>query len=495
MHNTNDLFCNDLPTKPRPEIGTVLVTGATGYIGGRLVPELLARGYRVRVVMRESSPEYKNRWPGAEVVVADALKPGRVGAALEGIHTAYYLIHSMLLGEKQLEAADVQAAINFRKAAEEKQVQEIIYLGGLGDLQASLSGHLRTRTHVADELKRGKVPTTILRAAIIIGSGSASYEIIENLIRNSLILPAPPWLSTRCQPIAIRDVIKYLVGVLEMPEASGGIFDIGGTDVLTYKEMLVTMAEILGKKRWFVPVPMVSIRVYAYMASLITPVPMQICQCLLECTRNEVVCLNDAIKRILPFKVLSYREAILRALSREEQDRVHTRWSDAYPPAHELALKLHELKELPTYSSSYSLLTEKAAASLFDSICRIGGKEGWFNSSWLWRIRGAMDRMLMGVGTSRGRKSATSLGVNDVIDFWRVEDYKINERLLLRAEMKLPGRAWLEFNIDKSGDKNCLSVKAHYQTRGIWGKLYWYLFLPFHIFIFKDLINQIERKS
>jgi hypothetical protein len=295
--------------------------------------------------------------------------------------------------------------------------------------------------------------------------------------------------------VAVRDVIKYLVGVLETPEAAGGIFDIGGTDVLTYKDMLKIMTEVLGLKRTFVPAPPVGIGIYAYLASLITPVPMRICRCLLECTRDQVVCHNEEIKRILPFRVLGYREAIVRALSREEQDRVHTRWSDAYPPSHELAIKLHELDELPTYTSCYSLLTEKSSSSLFRSICRIGGKEGWFHSNLLWRIRGAMDRLLMGVGTSRGRKSASSLGINDVIDFWRVEDYRINERLLLRAEMKLPGRAWLEFRIQKSNDRNCLSVKAHFQTRGLWGKLYWYLFLPFHIFIFKGLIQQIERMS
>jgi uncharacterized protein YbjT (DUF2867 family) len=492
---SSELFCHDLPTAPRSEIGTILVTGATGYIGGRLVPELQARGYKVRVLMRESSPEYRDRWPGAEIVVADALNLPSLLSALAGIHTAYYLIHSMLLGEKQLEATDIQAAINFRKAAEEKQVREIIYLGGLGDHQASLSAHLRTRTHVAAELKKGDVTTTILRAAIIIGSGSASYEIIQNLVRNCPVLPTPHWTKTKCQPIAVRDVIKYLVGVLETPEAAGGTFDIGGTDVLSYEDMLKIMAEVLGLKRTFVPAPPVGIGVYAYLASLITPVPMHICRCLLECTRNKVVCLNEEIKRILPFRVLGYREAIVRALSREDQDRVHTRWSDAYPPAHELAIKLHELDQRPTFTSCYSLLTEKSALSLFRSICRIGGKEGWFHSNLLWRIRGAMDRLLMGVGTSRGRKSASSLGINDVIDFWRVEDYRINERLLLRAEMKLPGRAWLEFRIHKSGDRNCLSVKAHYQPSGLWGTLYWYLFLPFHIFIFRDLIQQIERIS
>jgi len=491
----DDLFCYDLPTKPRPEIGTILVTGATGYIGGRLVPELLARGYKVRVMVREASPECEDLWPGAEVVVADALEMRGLREALEGIHTAYYLIHSMLLGTRQVEAADLQAAINFRTVAEANNVQGIIYLGGLGDLKTSLSAHLKSRTLVAGRLKRGKVPTTILRAAVIIGSGSASYEIIAHLVRNCVVIPTPPWAKTRCQPIAVRDVIKYLVGVLETPEATGGSFDIGGTDVLCYRDMLKEMAEVLGKRIYFMSVPISNIGLYAYLASLLTPVPMQICHCLLEGTRNEVICLNDQIKKIVPFEPRGYKEAILRALSREEQDRVYTRWSDAYPPAHELALKLHELKDESLYTSYYSLLTRKSAASLFPSICRIGGKEGWFRSNWMWRLRGALDRILMGVGTSRGRKSASTLGIHDVIDFWRVEDYKEDKRLLLRAEMKLPGRAWLEFGIQRDGDANRLSVKAYFQSQGIFGKIYWYMFLPFHVFIFRDLIKMIERRS
>ena len=440
-------------------------------------------------------PEYHDRWPGAEVAVADALEMSGLRRALDGIHTAFYLIHSMLLGKRQFEAADIQAAINFRRVSEANNVKHIIYLGGLGDLKTSLSAHLKSRTHVAARLKKGSVPTTILRAAIIIGSGSASYEIINHLVRNCFILPSPPWARTKCQPIAIRDVIKYLVGVLETPEARGGTFDIGGTDVLSYRDMLKKMADVLGKKRIFISVPISNIEMYSYLASLLTPVPMPICHCLLEGTRNEVVCLNNTIKDIVPIETRCYKEAILRALSREEQDRVYTRWSDAYPPAHEGAIKLHELSDKLLYTSCYSLMTEKKASSLFLSICRIGGKEGWFHSNWLWRLRGALDRVLMGVGTSRGRKRASSLEMNDVIDFWRVEDYKIDKRLLLRAEMKLPGKAWLEFSIQPEGQKNCLSVKAYYQSHGIMGKIYWYMFLPFHVFIFRNLIKMIDRKS
>lgn len=493
--NDDDLFCRDLPSRPRPEIGTVLVTGATGYIGGRLVPELLARGYRVRVMVRAASPEHALRWPGAEVVVADALAPETLGEALRGVHTAYYLIHSLLLGREAFEASDIQAAQNFRKAAEAQKVRRLIYLGGLGDVKESLSRHLHSRMKVAEELDLGKVPTTILRAAVIIGSGSASYEIIYHLVKNMPVLFIPTWARTKCQPIAVRDVIKYLVGVLEADATTGRSYDIGGGDVLSYREMLKILAELRGKRRLFVPCPCSRIGVYAYLASLLTPVPAPIVWCLMEGITSEVVCQHDDIHRILPFQPLSYREAVLRAMSREEQDDVRTRWSDAYPPSHDLAIKLGELRSAVRYTTSYSLRTEKPAAALFASICRIGGREGWFHSNWMWRLRGMVDRILLGVGSARGRRSHSTLRVNDVIDFWRVEDLRPDSLLLLRAEMKLPGMAWLRFRVEPEGERNRLSVKAFFQPRGLWGSAYWYLFLPFHFLIFHNLIQQIERKS
>jgi uncharacterized protein YbjT (DUF2867 family) len=488
----SSLLCHDLPSRPRPEMGRILVTGATGYIGGRLVPELLARGYRVRVMVRAPSEEYRNRWPGAEVVVADALNADSLRGALRGIHAAYYLIHSLLLGQEEFESKEIQAAENFRTAAEQEGVAHIIYLG---DIRVPLSPHLRSRMRVAQELGRGRVATTVLRAAIIIGSGSASYEIIEHLVRNLPVFFVPRWAQTRCQPIAVRDVIKYLVGVLETPEACGRSFDIGGHDVLTYRQMLGIFADLLGKKRLFVPCPFCNIRLFSYFASLFTPVPAAITRCLMEGINSEVVCQSRDIQRVLPFQPLGYREALVRALSREEQDRVHTRWSDAYPPAHELAMKLHEIQEPVRYTSSYSLLTEKDAPALFRSICRIGGKEGWFYSNWLWRLRGTIDRVLLGVGSSRGRRSSSSLRAGDVIDFWRVEDLQQETMLLLRAEMKLPGRAWLQFNVDRKEGGNQLSVNAYYQPSGVLGKLYWYVCLPFHFLIFHNLIKQIEKRA
>lgn len=493
--NTNDLFCHDLPSRPQPEIGKVLVTGAAGYVGGRLVPELLARGYRVRVMVRGDASEYAQRWPNVEVVVADALALQSLEKALEGIHTAYYLIHSLLLGPKDFEEMDIRAAVNFRKAAEKSEVKRIIYLGSLGDPQRSLSPHLRNRMKVGQELKRGKVPTTILRAAIVIGSGSASYEIIKHLVKNAPILPMPHLARTRCQPIAIRDVIKYLVGVLEISDTSGRSFDIGGKSVLAYREMIKIQADLFGKKVPIISLPFFSIPFHAYLLSLLTPVPVPIIRCLLEGLKDDVVCEENQITRYLPFQPIPYKEAILRALSREEQDNVHTRWSDAYPPAHELAIKLREMETPPEYTSAYSLLTEKDTPSLFRSICDIGGRTGWFHSNPLWAIRGTLDRLLEGVGISRGRRASGNLRINDVIDFWRVEDLKDAERLLLRAEMKLPGKAWLEFRIDRKADKRRLSVKAYFHTDSFWGKLYWYAFLPFHVLIFTDLIREIEKRS
>ena len=490
-----ELFCHDLPSQSRPEIGKILVTGASGYVGGRLVPELLARGYQVIAMVRAASPVYEKRWPNAEIVVADALNPESLRAALRNVHTAYYLIHSLLLGPEKFAATDLQAAVNFREVAEQENVAHIIYLGGLGDTRTHLSDHLHSRMEVAKELANGKVPVTVFRAAVIVGSGSGSYEIIQHLVRKLPVILIPPWAKNRCHPIAIRDVIKYLVGILEIPQTTQKHIDIGGQDILTYEQMLRIEAELLGKRRIFLKIPFSNIKLFAYSGSLLTPVPAPIILCLMEGLTNEVVCQNQVVKQLIPFQPLTYRQAIIKAMSREEQDQVYTRWSDAYPPAHELALKLHELDEPPQYINPYSLSTDKSASSLFRSVCRIGGKEGWFYHNWLWRMRGAIDSLLLGVGSSRGRKSTSNLEINDVIDFWRVEDLQPNKRLLLRAEMKLPGKAWMEFTIKQQGSANVLSVTAYYHTTTILGRLYWYLFLPLHRFVFVNLIRQIEKRS
>lgn len=492
---SQEFLCKGLPTVPNPEIGIVLVTGATGYIGGRLVPELVDRGYNVRVMVRGDSPEYKERWPGVEIIVADALKVSELKKALKGVSVAYYLIHSLLLGRKEFEQSDLQAVTNFRFVAEEQNLKRIIYLGALGNVEAGLSDHLRSRINVAKILEQGKVPTTILQAAIIIGSGSASFEILENIVRNTPIFIIPPWAYTRCQPISIRDVIKYLVGVLENSDTTGKTFDIGGSDVLSYRDMMKIFTRLLRKYRLFIPSPYSGINIYSYIISLITPVPAQVVSCLMEGVKNDVVVKEYEIKKYIEFQPIRFKVALLRALSREEHDKIATRWSDAYPPAHELAIKLVELHEPPKFISRYSLKTDKDAGSLFRSYCQIGGKNGWFQSNWMWRLRGMIDRVFMGVGTSRGRRSATSLRVNDVLDFWRVEELIQDKKLLLRAEMRLPGKAWLEFTIENEGPDNRLWVIAYFKPEGLPGILYWYNFLPFHFFIFKDLLKQLSKRS
>ncbi|MCP4548201.1 MAG: SDR family oxidoreductase [bacterium] len=496
MSKFEDIEYADLPTQPQPDIGTVLVAGATGYIGGRLLPALVMRGYRVRAMVRAGSLSPGSLSSEVEVVVADALDAEQVYEALEGVHTAYYLIHSMLYGLDKFENVDIQAAINFRRAAEARGVKRIIYLGGLGDIRTSLPSHLCSRRQVGNQFSESSVPTTILRAAIIIGSGSASYEMINHLVRRLPILLTPKWIKTRCQPIAIRDVLKYLIGVLEHPETIGRTFDIGGDDVLTYREILATHSALLGRKQLLIRSPAVPIGFYSYIASLLTPVPASISRCLMDSMTHDVVCQERDIVKLIPFRRLAYKEALVLAISRVEQDAVRTRWSDNYPPDHELAIKLHELESDPNYRSSHSLVSRKSPAALFRSVIKIGGREGWFHSNALWRIRGAFDRMLLGVGTARGRRSESTLRRNDVIDFWRVETIEENSLLLLRAEMRLPGLAWLEFRIDPAGEgENRLTVTAYYQSRGLWGRIYWYIFMPFHQFIFQDLIMEIEKRS
>ncbi len=494
----NDFWCQNLPTRQITDGGIVLVTGASGYIGGRLVPQLIQRGYRVRVMVRGDTENYHDVWPEAEVVQGDALDLPSLKRAMAGVYRAYYLIHSLVLGPAEFAQTDLVAARNFRQAADDSQLKHIIYLGGLGKEGDCLSSHLSSRHEVAEELARGKVPVTTLRASIIVGSGSASFEIIKYLITRVRILPMPRWTNNHSQPIGIRDVIKYLVGVMEAPDAVGRTFDVGGIERLSYARMLEIFSDILMLRRRTFSVPLNGTRLAGYVASLLTPVPAAITQCLFDGLTNDTVCRCDAIRDVVPFEPLSFREAIVRALSREEQDLVASRWSDSYPPAHELKVKLHQLRRPPRYQAHYELKTKHSPEDIFNAITTIGGSNGWFTGNWMWRLRGDFDRLIFGVGMSRGRRSSKQLRVHDVIDFWRVEDLKKNRRLLLRAEMRMPGRAWLEFNVDpveQDGRVQLLGITAHYATRGLAGRLYWRFFQPFHWYIFEGLLKQIEVRS
>jgi len=315
-----------------------LVTGATGYIGGRLIPELIARGYQVRILVRKESPELKVRWPGIEIVVGDALNTSDLLIALNGIHTAYYLIHSLLLGKNKFERVDIKAARNFRIAAEKQNIKRIIYLGALGNTKKRLSSHLDNRIKVAQELSNGTIPVTVLRAAMIIGSGSASFEILKNLVENTPIFLLPKWAKTRSQPISIRGVIQYLVGTMEIKETAGKSFDIGGNEIISYYGMLKVMTDLLGKNRYFFPGLVNSTSIYGYIASLLTHVPSPITRSLLVSCKNEVLCLEGDIKKYINIKFLSFEEALKRALSNEGKDTKSTGWPDTFPQSHKIAI-------------------------------------------------------------------------------------------------------------------------------------------------------------
>lgn len=490
-----NVICQGLPTRPRPEIGPILITGASGYVGGRLTVELLNRGYRVRAMVRRKLAVHARRWPGAEIVEADALNPESLRQALDGVRVAYYLIHSMMLGPHSFQASDLQAARNFAGAAAEAGLDRIIYLGGLGERGSALSDHLRNRIEVAEVLRGGRTPVTILRAAVIIGSGSASYEIMQHLVSVLRVIMVPKWAESRCQPIAVRDVMKYLIGALETPETAGTEFDIGGSEIMSYGEMLEKLARQIDHRIVLVRVPFSGFKIYSYLVSLLTPVPAPIVSCLMESLRNDVVCQHGRIRSVLPFKTIPFDEAVKAAIERLRMDSVETRWSDAYLPGHAAAPQLHELPERPRFTAAYSLVTGKSPEALFRSFCQVGGRNGWFRNNWLWRTRGLIDRVLMGVGDARGRKHRSFLHAGEVIDFWRVEELAENRRLLLRAEMKLPGQAWLEFKIIPAAQQNGLVVSAYFAPRGWFGAPYWYLFLPFHWLIFKNLLRQIEARA
>lgn len=468
----------------------VLVTGVTGYIGSQLVPELLAAGHRVRCLARNPAKIPARLAERVDVVRGDAFDPASLRTALRGCDLAYYLIHSMDASAGEFAERDRAAARNFASAAAAEGVRRIVYLGGLGRVASGLSEHLRSRQETGDVLREGSVPVTELRAAIIVGAGSASFEILRDLAKKLPFMICPRWVASRCEPIAVRDVLAYLVGVLEEPRTAGRTFEIGGGEVYTYADLLRATAAVLGRRVRIVTVPLLTPHLSAYWLNLVTAVPMSLAFPLVEGLRYDVVCEERAIRELLPRPLTSFRAAVAEALAPETAAGAAARWTGAST----------EAASRPWPETGPTLVDARVAASplgpaaLFDRVRRVGGTTGWYFANRLWEARGAIDRALGGVGMRRGRRDPVELRVGDAVDFWRVERFEEGHLLGLRAEMKVPGQARLTFEVEAApGGGSRLRQTAEFRPDGLAGRAYWWALLPVHAVLFGLMARHIAE--
>ncbi|WP_442802537.1 SDR family oxidoreductase [Streptomyces sp. CB01635] len=482
-----------------------LVTGASGYIGGRLVPELLEAGHRVRCLARSPRKLRDHPWAGdTEVLHGDVTDAESVAAAMRGIDVAYYLVHSLGSGSG-FEDTDRRAARIFADRAHAAGVRRIVYLGGLTPQdvpEQDLSPHLRSRAEVGRIFLDAPVPATVLRAGVVIGSGSASFEMLRYLTERLPVMVTPSWVHTRTQPIGVRDVLRYLVGSATMPTDVDRAFDIGGPDVLTYREMMRRYSEVAGlRRRIILPVPVLTPRLSSHWVGLVTPVPASIARPLTESLRHEVVCHEHDIACYVPDppgRPLPFDEALALALRRVREAQVATRWSSA-------ALPGAPSDPLPTdpdwaggslYEDERQLPVEASREALWKVIEGIGGDNGWYSFPLAWAVRGWLDRFMGGVGLRRGRRDAERLRVGDSLDFWRVEEIEPLQLLRLRAEMRLPGLAWLEMYVETGAEGGTrYRQRALFHPRGLLGHAYWWSVSPFHAVVFGGMARNITRAA
>jgi uncharacterized protein YbjT (DUF2867 family) len=470
----------------------ILIAGASGYIGGRLVPVLARRGDDLTLIGRDPAA-LAERFPGTRVVGADLLAPASLPHALAGIEVAYYLAHSMAGGESGFAERDLQAARAFASAAAGAGVRRIIYLGGLGDDGARLSHHLASRHEVGAELARHGVAVTEFRAAIVIGSGSASFEILRHLTERLPVMITPRWVATRCQPIGITDVLAYLVGALDHPAVTG-IVEIAGPDVLSYGQMMLRYARLRGLRRLMIPVPVLTPRLSSYWVNLISPVPASIARPLIEGLRNEVIVRHPEPARAFGITPAPYDEALAVAMDRTSGSAMESTWFDALRSPGRSTLSSLESRE----GMIIDRRGRRVAATperVFAAVERVGGAMGWPYANFLWRIRGLGDRVVGGVGMRLGRRDPDRLRVGDALDFWRVEEIIRPERLRLRAEMKVPGRAWLQYDVVPDGTGSRLLQTAFFEPKGLPGLAYWYLLYPAHAVIFRGMVRVLAKRA
>ncbi|MFD7406494.1 SDR family oxidoreductase [Streptomyces sp. NPDC059866] len=484
---------------------TCLVTGASGYIGGRLAPELLAAGHRVRCLARSPERLRGHPWAGrVEVVRGDVTDAASVADALARVDVAYYLVHALGTG-RDFQDTDRRAARVFARCARAAGVRRIVYLGGLTPAEVpeqDLSPHLRSRAEVGRILLESGVPTTVLRAAVVLGSGSASFEMLRYLTERLPVMVTPSWVHTRIQPVAVRDVLRTLAGSAGMPADVNRSFDIGGPDVLTYRDMMVRYAAVAGlPRRRILPVPVLTPRLSSHWVGLVTPVPAAIARPLTESLRHEVVCQEHDIARYVPDPPghpIGFDEAVRLALRRVRDAQVTTRWSSASVPG-------APSDPLPTdpdwaggslYTDRRERTVDASPQALWRVIEGIGGDNGWYSFPLAWAVRGWLDRFVGGVGLRRGRRDAARLRVGDSLDFWRVEEIDPGRLLRLRAEMRLPGLAWLEMYADTdAAGRTRYRQRALFHPRGLLGQVYWWSVSPFHALVFGGMARNIARAA
>ncbi|MCY7365126.1 MAG: SDR family oxidoreductase [Frankiaceae bacterium] len=477
----------------------VLVTGATGYIGGRLVPRLLAEGHCIRAMTRDASRLRDVPWASdVEVVEGDALGGSGLEAALAGMEVAYYLVHSIGDGEGAFEDVDRLAATAFGAAAKAAGVGRIVYLGGLNSATEELSPHLASRAEVGTLLLESGVPTAVLQAAVIIGSGSASFEMLRYLTERLPAMITPKWVNSRIQPIAVRDVLRYLVAAATLPPEVSRRFDIGGPEVLTYLQMMQRYAKVAGlRKRLIIPVPLLTPRLSGHWVNIVTPVPASLAKPLVRSLVNEVICSESDIKELVPDPaegLLGFEDSVRLALLRVREAAVETRWSNATWPG----APSDPLPSDPDWAggSLYEDLRQRQVDAdpqdLWKVIEGIGGEHGWYSFPLAWAVRGQLDRLIGGVGLRRGRRDPNELYVGESLDFWRVEEIVDGQLLRLRAEMKVPGAAWLELRVEQDEDGRTLFVqRALFHPRGLAGHAYWWSVAPFHGVVFGGMLQNI----
>lgn len=478
----------------------ILLTGSTGYIGRRLLPVLVEAGHHVICLVRDQrrfdwddfSEDFLKQVSVIEVDLSDSKSFGLVPTDID---VAYYLVHSMSSSNSDFTKMEAISAQNFVAFINTTTAKQTIYLSGIVN-DADLSAHLLSRKNVEDILKSATAPLTVLRAAIIIGSGSASFEIIRDLVEKLPVMVAPKWLKTRCQPIGIRNVIEYLHGVLLKPESLRQTFDIGGTEILTYKQMLYGFAKMRGLKRLIITIPVLTPKLSSLWLVFVTSTTYSLARSLVNSMRNEVICNDTRIQHIVPTKILSYEESLQLAFDKISQKSVISSWKDAISLStmDKNFLNNVQVPEHGVFTDKRQIEFVRNREEVIENIWRIGGNRGWYFGNWMWRIRGVMDKMIGGVGLRRGRRSETDLKAGDALDFWRVlVADKPNGRLLLYAEMKLPGEAWLEFRVKESDGRKTLFQTATYRPLGLWGRLYWYSVLPFHGLIFPKMAENITK--